>query len=56
MELTWEDLKEDTCLRNVAIQEVEDQLMVLENMKKLDISVTCYQHTYENKERFYVRY
>ena len=52
MALSWEELREDTCLRNVAIQEVEDQLMVLENMKKTDISVTCYQHTYDNIEGF----
>ena len=48
MGLTWEELKTETCLRNVAIQEVEDQLMVLESMKKMDISVTCYQHTHDS--------
>ena len=47
MSLTWEELEADTGLRNVAIQEVEVQLMVLESMQKRDISVTCYQHTYE---------
>ena len=48
MSITWEQLEPDMGLRNVAIQEVEDQLMVLENMQKRDISVTCYQQTYES--------
>ena len=48
MALTWEQLEPDMGLRNVAIQEVEDQLIVLKNMQKRDISVTCYQQTHES--------
>ena len=52
MSMTWEELSEDTHLRNVSVQEVEDQLSVLEAMKKSDISVSCYQYAYTSIEGF----
>ena len=52
MSLSKEELMAETCLRNVATQEVEDLLMALESMKKQDISITCYQHTYESIQGF----
>ena len=52
MSLTWEQLSVDIHLRNVAVQEVEDQLLVLESMNKRDISVTCFQFAYRSIEGF----
>ena len=52
MSLTWKQLSVDTHLRNVAVQEVEDQLSVLESMSKRDISVTCFQFAYRSIEGF----
>ena len=52
MSLTWEQLSVDIHLRNVAVQEVEDQLLVLEAMKKNEISVSCYQYAYNSIEGF----
>ena len=43
---------EDTDLRNVAIQEIEDQLSVLEAMKKNEISVSCFQYAYNSIKGF----
>ena len=48
--LTWEQLRVDTQLRNVAVQEVEDQLFILESMNKKDISVSCFQFAYKTIE------
>ena len=50
--LTWDELEKDTYTRNVRYLEVEDQLLVLENMVKKDISVACYQHAYASIEGF----
>ena len=52
MSMTWEQLSVDTHLRNVAVQEVEDQLLVLESMNKKDISVSCFQFAYKSIEGF----
>ena len=52
MSMTWEQLSVDTHLQNVAVQEVPDQLLVLESMKKNEISVSCYQYAYKSIEGF----
>ena len=52
MALTWAELSVDVRLRNIAVQEVDDQLSVLEAMKPKDITVICYQHVYESIEGF----
>ena len=44
--LTWEQLEEETHLRNISYLEVEHQLTVMESYVKKDISITMYHHAY----------
>ena len=48
---TWEDIYPDT-MRNIVVNEIEDELIALERMQKRDISLTCYQKVYESIEGF----
>ena len=50
--LTWKELEKETCLRNVAVLEVEDLLFVLEKMNKNDITVSAYQSAREDMEGY----
>ena len=45
--LTWDQIQPDINLRNILESEVEDHLAMLEEIDKKDISVTCYDATYE---------
>ena len=48
---TWDQIYPDA-VRNIVVQEIEDNLFALERMNKKDISLICYQKVYESIEGF----